>query len=149
MSIHCNDPITLLQYWFKPEAVSVQCEWALRAYVQPTHSTFIGYLKVFFETNALEAPFYFCLLRRKTVQKRLVYLFSANLLTHPAVYFLFPILFSKMNQAYGTFLTSSEVFALGAETLFVYFLAKTRFPSTAFWIVSANLFSWWVGIFLS
>lgn len=148
MSTHCNDPLTLLQFWFKPEVLSVQCEWALRAQVLPTHSTFVEYLKTYFATNALEAPFYFWLLRRKTLQKRIVYLCSANLLTHPAVYFLFPFVFSKIGQDYGFFLTVAELFAFGAETLFVYFRTKTDFLPTAFWIVAANLFSWWVGIFL-
>lgn len=146
--MHCNDPLTLFQFWFRPEALSAQCEWALGARAQPTQSTVIGYLTAFLATNALEAPFYFWLLRRVPLQERTVYLFSGNLLTHPAVYFLFPFFFFKASQGYGVLLTFSELFAFGAETLFIYFLGRTRFFPTVFWIVTANLFSWWIGVFV-
>ena len=148
MSHHCNDPLTLALFWFRREAISAQCEWALNTAVQPTYTSVVEYLKAFAITNLLEAPFYFWLLRRLPFPRQFFYLICSNLITHPAVYFLFPYIFYKGGQSYALFLTIAEGFAFAAEALFIYLKAGTAFCSTALFVTIANLFSWWVGVLI-
>lgn len=106
-----------------------------------------SYLSVFLKTCALEAPFYLLLLRRYHVTSRITCLLSSNLLTHPAVYFVFPSLFTS----YMTSALASEAFAPITEFLFVFGLSRfygkngPKALTVAVVISIANLFSWQMG----
>jgi hypothetical protein len=110
----------------------------------------LDYATVFAKTCALEAPFYFLCLKNESLPRRLQVLMSSNFLTHPIVFFVFPLLFSKYVPA----ALSAELFAALAEMAFVGgIVAKTegarRGARAAIWIVMANLFSWEAGMFIT
>ena len=142
----CNDPLTLALFWLGPEIIVPQCDWFLRGTVTATIFEPLGYLKTFALTNLLEAPFYFWLLREHSVRVRGTALFSANLLTHPIVYFLLPYGFSLLGASYGTFLAVGEGFALLSEIALLRVVWKTSLSRTTLLIFLGNLFSWWVGV---
>jgi len=109
----------------------------------------LDYATVFFKTCFLEAPFYFWCLRRENTYRSLQILLTANFLTHPIVFFIFPLIFSRYVPA----ALWAELFAAGAEMLFVgYLMARSHGRlsgvSAALMILLANLFSWEVGMFV-
>lgn len=109
----------------------------------------LDYATVFFKTCLLEAPFYAWCLRRESFLKTVQLILSANFLTHPIVFFVFPLLFSHYVPA----ALSAEVFAAGAEMLFIGLWMKSSYGARAGWssafiILLANLFSWEVGMFV-
>lgn len=121
------------------------CEWALETAIQSTATDIFPYFKTFITTILLEAPFYFYLLSRFSFRKRLLGLLTANVLTHPIVYFLIPMVLSSLNVKYGFYLTLAEGFAVIAEITFVVLIFQTQLMPTLLLLAMANLFSWWVG----
>ena len=106
----------------------------------------LDYLWVFLKTCALESPFYFLIFRRQGYSYALGALFVANLLTHPAVYFVFPWLFNS----YLTMALAAEVFAPLVEAVFVALAVRGSGARPVFaviWVILANLFSWQMGAF--
>ncbi|MFL5812221.1 MAG: hypothetical protein ACJ763_01480 [Bdellovibrionia bacterium] len=109
----------------------------------------LDYATVFFKTCFLEAPFYAWCLRREGFFKAVQLILTANFLTHPIVFFVFPLLFARYVPA----ALSAEVFAAGAEMLFIGLWMKNSYGArtgwiSAFIILFANLFSWEVGMFV-
>jgi hypothetical protein len=110
------------------------------------------YFVVFLKTCLLEAPFYLWVFRGRGLALGVMALVVANLLTHPAVYFVFPSMFARFLAA----VLSAEVFAPSVEAAFVVvLLLRTEGPrphplwNPAALIVLANLFSWQMGAFVS
>jgi len=75
-------------------------------------------------------------------------LLTANLATHPLVYFGWPWLGSFLSWHYAALLVISEIFAPAVETVVLSKIWATPVRQTAIWVVLANLFSWWVGLLL-
>ena len=146
----CNDPVSLALFWGSPSNLSAHCDWALSSIITPTsHVSFFAYVRVFLLTNILEAPFYAVVLRKQGLGKKFLGLFAANALTHPIVYFGFPIVFSRLAWTYGSYLTFSEAFAIFAEIAFIRVCFKTNSGETSVLLTLANVFSWWMGIYFS
>lgn len=136
-------PIGLLQ-GIKPENLDL-----------PTGSYFSGhfgytldYFFVFMKTCLAESPFYYFCYRRLPFSKFFAYLLFANFLTHPIVFFIMPLLFSKYIAA----ALAGEAFAPLVEAIFAYVVliktqSKRHALAGALVIVLANLFSWEVGMF--
>lgn len=107
------------------------------------------YLLVFAKTCALEAPFYYAALRRQPLIRFLAALMALNFATHPLVFFFIPSLFSR----YLTSALVSEFFAAFAEMALVWLLlskweSRSSAWSGALWILTANLFSWELGMYV-
>ena len=106
------------------------------------------YAVVFAKTCLIELPFYWLALRRCGHRQRLVGLLLANAFTHPAVFFVFPVLFKN----YLPGVLSSELFAVLAEAGLVASWCRVRGARagsallSAVLIVLANLFSWQIGV---
>ena len=82
---------------------------------------------------------------RRSWRSKGLALLSANLLTHPIVYFLLPYLFARTGHRYAVYLTVAESFAAVAEIAWVRRHWQTGLPRTIAWVLLANLFSWWIG----
>jgi hypothetical protein len=147
--LSCNDPATLVLYWLNPQALSSDCGWALQSSAQIVSVPLLTYLKVFLITNILESPFYFWVLQKYSWKQKILTLLCANLLTHPFVYFVFPMIFARMNLSYASYLTTAEAFAFIVEILFVCRVLKTDKLKTSTALFLANIFSWWIGLLLS
>jgi hypothetical protein len=109
----------------------------------------LDYATVFTKTCFLEAPFYTYCLRKENFLKTVQLILTANFLTHPIVFFVFPLLFSHYVPA----ALSAEVFAAGAEMIFIGLWIYKSYGARAGWISAfiillANLFSWEVGMFV-
>lgn len=110
---------------------------------------YFDYLFVFLKTCFLEFPFYWFALKSKRFLMILSYLFIANFLTHPIVFFAFPSAFNL----YLPSLLCSELYAAAAEMIFIGWVCRSKTKpwtsvQSGFWILIANLFSWQVGVFL-
>lgn len=142
---NCSAPGSLALFWLRPEILSAQCDWYLQVPAGVTAFHPLAYLRTFALTCLLEAPFYFYLLRQERWASRLLALLSGNLLTHPIVYFLLPYLFARAGQTFAVYLTVAETFAAVAEMIWIHLLWRTGRVRTCVLILSANLFSWWIG----
>ncbi len=140
----CTDVFTLFFYGFFPERIPEVCAWVLSGSVVPTQSSLLQYLTVFGCTLALECPFYFLLLKHFTISKIFLILFLANLVTHPLVYWGFPLLFQGKTEAF--YLMIAESFAIAAETVTAASLQRKITLKTFIFISLANLFSWTIGV---
>jgi hypothetical protein len=141
-------PLGLL-FSFNPEFLTVE---TITSFAGRLGLTF-DYLWVFLKTCLCEAPFYFLLFRRRGLPYFLAVLVGANLLTHPAVYFVFPAVFKNFMMYLGT----AEIFAPLVESILVCWLlfrSSERSPGGAApWVAvlvifAANLFSWQMGAFV-
>lgn len=135
-------PLGLL-FRFNPELAEIE---SMPSFQGKLGATF-DYLWVFLKTCALEAPFYYIVLRRRGARFATGVLVAANLITHPLIYFAFA-------YAFRNFLVSvfaAEIYAPLAEAVFVAWIA--RGPRSNAWaaaaaITLANLFSWQMGAFV-
>jgi hypothetical protein len=137
-------PIGLIQ-GIKPENLDLDTG----SYFSGHFGYTLDYFFVFFKTCLAESPFYYFCFRRLPFTKFLSYLLLANFLTHPIVFFVIPLLFSK----YITAALVGEAFAPLVEMTFAFVvLSKTQTKTTASLgavvILLANLFSWEVGMFI-
>lgn len=137
-------PLGLLQH-IDPESLKAQC--------LPTfHGRFAwtwDYAIVFLKTCLLEAPFYYFALRSLGKVHVLACLLLGNLMTHPLVFFVFPLLIKNFMVS----LLGSEFFAASAEFIFVTLWVSQWSTRLKPWVsgllvVAANLFSWEVGMFI-
>lgn len=92
-------------------------------------------------TLLLESPFYLYGLRSYSWKTRVTYWLAANMLSYPAVFFLFPQLgWSSWMQEVG-----AEIWAPVCEVAVGWFLVPRFCRREAGIVVFANLFSWLVG----
>ncbi len=110
----------------------------------------LDYATVFLKTCVLESPFYFWCLKDRNLFHRAQILLTANFLTHPVVFFVFPLLFSHYVPA----ALWAELFAASVEMLFVGSIVTKAHgyrsgTCAALVILLANLFSWEAGMFLT
>jgi len=137
-------PLGLLQ-GVKPENLELESH----GYFSNSFGFTYDYLIVFLKTCICESPFYFICFRKEPFLKFMKYLIAANLLTHPIVFFVIPVLFDK----YITSALVAEAYAAVGEMIFVAILlsrkeSKMTVALGVLLIALANLFSWEVGMFV-
>jgi hypothetical protein len=142
-------PIGFLQSWMKGGLPAEYLELPTANYFRGPSGLSLDYATVFFKTCFLESPFYFWCFRSKNFFRSLQILLTANFLTHPLIFFVFPLLFSRYVPA----ALWAELFAATVEMLFIgYLVSRARGLKAGtiagLIIVLANLFSWEVGMFV-
>lgn len=142
-------PIGLLESWMKGGLPAEYLNLPTANYFRGPSGLSLDYAIVFFKTCFLEAPFYFWCFRSKNFLRATQILLTSNFLTHPAVFFIFPLLFAKYVHA----ALWAELFAASVEMIFIgYLVSRARGFKTgsiaAVAILLANLFSWEVGMFI-
>jgi hypothetical protein len=142
---HCVSPPEIIAYF----AGSMDCIRTLSQIPADDYPRLSEYLPAYGFTVLLEFPFYFWVLRKKgRFLSAAIATFGVNLATHPAVWYFWPQLFSKHGLNYGILVSFVELLVpiIEAGLLTLYF--KTSFIRTYAIAVLANLFSWWVGVYL-
>ena len=146
---HCSTPLSLIAALIEPlinePILSEKCDNLLHSVVLPTKLNLGAYMLAFACTCLLEAPFYFYLLKKESRRKRIFLLISANLLTHPVIYFLLPTLLSHWRTTQLSYLGIAEVFAPIIEAAYLSKMCAIKFKKSLAWMILANLTSWWVG----
>ncbi len=110
------------------------------------------YFIYFLKTCAYESPFYYLCFRGLPFPRILALIVLLNLATHPIVFFVIPLLFSR----YFAAALFSEAFAPTIEVALAYLVLRRAMPgetrakvaARASWLLIANLFSWEAGMFL-
>ncbi len=145
----CHTPLGVWNYLFKTQELSLFCLQALSVQLpRPNEIGGVEYLKIFFATIVLEAPFYFFLSKDASLLKKTQNLVLFNLITHPLVYFVFPYVGFRFATSYVSMLIAAEIFAPLVEgALYLCFQKKNRATALAL-ILGANIFSWWAGAWL-
>ncbi len=142
----CATPWALLINFFSNHT----CQEIYESGLPTDMYSFGAYLPFFLKTILLEFPIYFLFLRKaQSLPRLLLITLILNLATHPILFMVMPIVFSKFNLNYRQYLCIAEIFAPVIEGLLLkyYYQQSTR---TSFWAaLLANLFSWSVGIFWS
>jgi len=102
----------------------------------------LAWLRAFALTQVVEIPIYSAGLRGRPWWKRLAVAFMASAITHPFVWFLFPLLMPTRAQ-YWTMVVLAETFAVFAEAAW---LATNRLRRAFLWALLANGASFSVGM---
>jgi hypothetical protein len=112
-----------------------------------------SYLGIFTLTVALEFPVYFAFLiglnspDRRRLLPLLKTCVTLNLATHPLIYLAFPTLF--LASTYKSYLVAAEIFAPTFEAMLLATVFKRHWVLAIAAAISANLFSWWLGVYLT
>lgn len=149
MNPTCLAPISVFSYVFGLN-MPFECAFGLSSLdLAPTIDPGF-YVLVFLLTCLLEAPTYFALFvhSKKKLKSMLSAVFSLNLATHPIVVFVIPIWFEYLHKDYGTTLFFSEIFAIAVEAYLLIYIWKISKAKSFFASIIANLFSWWLGVYL-
>lgn len=144
---HCVSPGGLIFYLFNTMGTNSHCTEIYLSMVQATDLSFWGYLPFLLGTILFEAPIYYFGLTELSRKQRLLAILILNLATHPIIFFVFPLVLERYQATYSVYLTSAEIFAPVVETLILWkgFHVNVK---RAFWIsITANLISWWLGVF--
>lgn len=162
MAGDCYTPLGLARFLFALDSLNPGCSEILTTLSSPTSVSPVHYLEIFLLTCGLELPFYFVVfllalvlskaplkpglpqLLKKSVFSTVI----CNLVSHPAVYFLFPALASRLKLPYYQLLIGAECFAPLSEIFVMTRLWKVPLLQTATLLTLANLISWWVGILI-
>lgn len=147
----CFSPLSLVIAFFRPAHLDPICAAVLFEQTHPAYVRLARYLIYFSATCVLEAPFYWVASAGRqtlTTGRRVAQIIILNLATHPAVTWLFPAIFSAMNRPYRDTLFFSESFAWIVEALILRFAYKYEPARAVVASISANLFSWWAGLYL-
>jgi hypothetical protein len=103
------------------------------------------WLVVFLCTLALETPVVMTLMRKSEESRLRIFGFIvfANLITHPAVWFVFP----ANELSYGVQTAMAEIWAYSLEAIFYFMVFRPITFRRAAWIaIAANTFSFGVGL---
>ena len=145
MTISCNSPLVLFQFFSHNQSILEFCDWYLQSPTQISQIDFFTYFLALGLTCILELPFYFIILNKFNFKTKLLILVSANLLTHPFIYFALPIIFSKIQIPFFIYYLTAETFAPIVESLFMIFVIKINWKNSILTMFIANICSWWVG----
>lgn len=142
--IDCITPWNLLWNFFNAH----QCSEIYELSTLNEPFTFIEYLPFFLKTFVLELPIYFLFFRTlKNIPALLKMNSVLNLATHPAVFFVIPIILTELNATYLHYLLVAEIFAPVIEALILHKFYKLGLGRSFAAAVCANLFSWSLGIY--
>ncbi len=145
---HCASPWGLAVFLLNLVDPSSECYEVHQSLVTASDFELSFYLKYFGMTLLLEGPIYFLGLTMLPWPKRLLAIVVVNLATHPIIFYIFPLILSRFDATYSTYLLTAEIFAPVVEALLLWKLFKLS-PSKAFSIaIAANLISWWLGVLL-
>lgn len=98
----------------------------------------VRWLVAFAVTQAVEVPIYMLALRG-----RFAIAFAASLITHPFVWFAFPLLGRALGLGYLSMVLLAEAFAVGVEALLLH---RSGLERAWAWSLSANATSVGVGL---
>ncbi len=152
LSVGCYTPAGVFKYFFAHDLVEAGCRISLESVaVQIDYPAFSHYLWVFFLTCLLESPFYYLALKKQhpKILKVILILLTCNLATHPIVYFLLPYLGLKENLQYIYVLIGAEIFAPLVEIFLIVLFFRANKIGASGLIFIANIFSWWIGVYLT
>ena len=103
----------------------------------------LSWLTAFVATQCLEVPLYLGLLQTRPLSRRFGLAFSASTLTHPVVWFAFPILGRAWGLSYWEMVALAEVYAVVIEAVLLFIMGERR----AWWVsLLANATSLFVGL---
>lgn len=102
---------------------------------------FLAFLSL---TLLLEAPVYFILLKNRPWRERITFWLTANLVSYPPVFFIFP----HLDWARWACELGAEIWAPVSEIAVGRFILPHFSKRDMATVVVANLFSWGVGRFL-
>ncbi len=140
----CVTPWGLLIHLFSANA----CESVYQAGLPNDPMSLVEYLPYFLKTCVLELPFYYFFLTRTQSFSRIVIInFILNLLTHPIVFLVMPILFEHLGLNYLQYLLLAETFAPLTEAIVLHYVFKVEAPTAIRAALVANLLSWGIGVF--
>ncbi len=149
MNFSCFGPLSLVEYWFAPQTLRLECWSALNIEMDPTSPGAGEYLALIAITLALEFVVYFLFLKKRFVFFKVVRVnLFLNLATHPLVTFLFPLLIAKAQMSVAGYITAAEIFAPLVETILLVFLFRIPLALAAVSSFLANLTSWALGLWL-
>ena len=144
----CLSPVSILLAIIKRDALDTGCYFVLFSPTEMSNPRIGQYLFYFGMTLLLETPIYW-FASRQTYFARIAQILILNLATHPLVIYGFPFFMSLLDRPHWETVFLSEMFAWILEALLL-----TRFfgYSTGRAVkisMSANLVSWWVGLYVA
>ena len=135
--MNCTGPIGLF---------STRCEEILRNPIQGQVYPLEQWGVAFLLTIGLESPIYWLGLRRKLPLPRIAAaVLILNLLTHPAVWYLWPRIGVQEGWSFRNYALFSEAFAPTLEALALILGFRISPGRAVFTAVAANFCSWWIG----
>lgn len=146
----CNSLWHLFVHYLFNDVENLLCQIVLDQPVSSFRISFSTYIRMFGMTNVLEWPFYALFLKQMRVSyiKSLAIVFVLNLMTHPLICFVFPLLGQRLGVTYGQYILFSEAFAPLVEGMILAVYLRQPFAK-CFWVAfTCNLISWNVGVFL-
>ena len=152
IGLSCYSPLGVFQYYFNQEQMSYSCSVLLQTVaIQAQPVVFSHYFFVFMMTCLLEFPFYFLTIGPSygtNIRTSVVADLLSNLVTHPIVYWVIPGVGILLHAKYIHVLSVAEVFAPFTEFALLVKIWKIPAARVLPLMIGANLFSWWVGIYL-
>jgi hypothetical protein len=138
--MNCTGPMGLF---------SATCEELLRTPIQDRAYPAEQWGFAFFLTIALEAPIYWLGLRTKLSLRRIAaVILILNLLTHPAVWYLWPRWAFRAGWDFRTYALACEIFAPALEAFTLILGFKIPPGRAVVTSILANLCSWWIGAWI-
>lgn len=104
------------------------------------------YLKYFVITLVLEAPVYALILYRLGWKKATAALVFVNLLTHPLIVYVWPLIARQYNLGYRELILIGEGLVPLIEALALKFILQDRFVKILFIAYLANFASWYLAL---
>ncbi len=147
----CFGPLGFSAFYLGAGMLPDWCKQALESSMVESPVEFLNYAKYFLLTVILESFLYLPGLRLlgSSLKRAIGILILANLCTHPAVFFIFPMAGHFFNASYIHTIAIAEIFAVVVEAAAICLAIKSLKLSFAFLVSSlANLFSWCVGLSL-
>ena len=150
MSPTCYTPLSLAEYFLSKTTMDPECLWTLAMRPAPYDVSITQYFLVFLITCLLEAPFYILAFRKSGRNLATIFLavLILNSLTHPFIFFLVPKLVIALEGKMAHSLLISEVFAPVIESIALMWMVPMPFGRALLYALAANLFSWWLGLYL-
>ncbi len=143
----CFTPLNLIQFYFSAEGLHPTCYLLLNMAVKSTQMHITRYLYIFSLTCLLEAPIYFYFFKDQAWKIRLRRLLIFYCASHHLMTFMFPLALSRFVFSNGQYLMASEVSAILIEFVILKQFFNLTVKRAALAAVSANLFSWWAGLY--
>jgi hypothetical protein len=156
ISPQCYSPLGVIRELLLIPHQDSSCSLLLQSPLTELSETSLQhYLTILLLTIALELSFFLLpfYLSHFPVKKTLLHgslaALLCNLISHPFVYFIFPLLGMKSHLSYLSVLISAELFAPTLEILILISIWRLPRRSVIPSLITANLTSWWIGIYLT
>lgn len=135
----CSLPHRIIMSYFLADD---RCATFLHGIYYWAPPSFSQYLSLFALTCLFELPIYFLALKRLGKLKAILLILGVNLLTHPAVVYLSPLIGTKYFVEYRNLVLIAEILVplIEALAIIVFMRNKKALAFTA--AITANIFSW-------